>query len=72
MEYIGPRIIEKSVGTKYTVELDKHIHTVMIVFKGKPKNAFTFDKLYKAINFYAAIKLVKDIDNIYDLYDKHR
>lgn len=71
MEYIGPRIIEKSIGTKYSVEWDKQNHVVSIYFKGKLKDSYKFDRMYKSLNFYAAIKLVKDIDNLFDLYNKY-
>ena len=71
MEYIGPRIVEKSIGTKYSVELDKHLHTVTINFKSKPQTVYTFDKMTKSLNFYAAIKLVKDMDRLDELYKKY-
>ena len=72
MEYIGPRIVEKSIGTKYSVEWDKHLHTVTINYKSKPQTIYTFDKMCKSLNFYAAIKLVKDIDRLEELYKKYR
>ena len=72
MEFIGPRIVEKTIGTKYSVEWDKHLHTVTINFKSKPQTVYTFDKMTKSLNFYAAIKQVKDIKVIEDLYEKYR
>jgi len=72
MEYIGPRIVEKTIGTKYSVEWDKHLHTVTINFKSKPQNVYTFDKMYKSLNFYAAIKQVKDIKILEELFEKYR
>ncbi len=72
MEYIGPRVIEKSVGIKYTLELDKPTHTVTLVYKGKRQRAYIFDMMYKALDFYARIKQVKDIKEIDNLYDQYR
>ena len=50
MEFIGPRIVEKTIGTKYSVEWDKHLHTVTINFKSKPQTVYTFDKMTKSLN----------------------
>ena len=71
MEYIGPRIVEKSIGIKYSVEWDKHLHTVTINYKHKPQKVYTFDRMIKSLNFYAAIKLVKDIDRLDVLYEQY-
>ena len=72
MEYIGPRYVEKAIGTKYNVEWDKQEHVVVIYFKGKRKENFKFDKMSQSLNFYAAIKQVKDMDRLFELYDKYR
>jgi hypothetical protein len=72
MEYIGPRIIEKSLGVKYSIELDKLTHTVTLVYKGKNQNAFVFDKYFKAVDFFARIKQVKDVKDIDYIYDQYR
>lgn len=71
MEYIEPRFVEKSIGTKYSIEWDKHLHTVTISYKHKPQKVYTFDKMSKSLNFYAAIKLVKDIDKLDELYKRY-
>ena len=72
MEYIGPRVIEKSVGTKYSLELDKPTHSVTLVFKGERQKAYTFDKMYKSLDFFARIKQVKDVKEIDNLYEQYR
>ena len=72
MEFIGPRFVEKTIGTKYSVEWDKHLHTVTVRYKHKPQTTFTFDKMTKSLNFYAAIKLVKDINRLDELYERYR
>lgn len=72
MEFIGPRFVEKTIGTKYSVEWDKHLHTVTVIYKHKPQTTFTFDKMTKSLNFYAAIKLVKDINRLNELYERYR
>lgn len=72
MEFIGPRIVEKTIGTKYRVEWDKQEHTVSVYFKNDLTEKYKFDRLSKSLNFYAAIKLVKDISRLGDLYDKYQ
>ena len=53
--------IAKEVGQNYTVEWNREKFTVTVIFKGKPKKTFLFDKFYKSVNFYASLKKVKDV-----------
>ena len=51
----------KEVGQNYTIEWNKDTFTVSILFKGRCKASYSFDKYYKAVNFYARFKKVKNI-----------
>lgn len=61
MEYFGARVVSKAVGQNYEIEWDKEKFSVTIIFKGKRKQTYTFGKFYKAVNFYARLKKVKDV-----------
>ena len=56
--------IRKDVGGNYEIFCDREKFTVSILFKGKEKGTFHFDKMYKAIDFYASLKKVKDVKNV--------
>lgn len=66
MTYVGPRIISKSVGKSYEIELDKEEFKVFVL-KGKKKITFSFDKFYKSVNFYASLKTVKMVKEVISL-----
>ena len=56
--------MEKSIGASYTIEWDRGNHSVTILHKGKRKRTFQFDKFYKAVDFYANLKKVKDVKEL--------
>ena len=51
----------KYLGTNWEVRLNGECFTVETFFKGKLKDIYSFDKYYKAVTFYARLKLVKDV-----------
>ena len=55
--------IRKDVGGNYEIVCDREKFIVTILQKGKEKGVFHFDKMFKAINFYANLKKVKDVKN---------
>ncbi len=59
--------IYKEVGMNWRVECDRNSFTVYIFFKDKLKDVYSFDKLFKAINFYARLKKVKDVKDSKEL-----
>lgn len=60
MNYLGPRIVTKAVGSMYEVEWDKEEHTVKIYSKGKLKIEYQLNKLSESLDVYASLKKVKD------------
>lgn len=60
MTYTGAKIISKSIGKSYEIELDREDYKVFIL-KGKKKIVFSFDKFYKSVDFYASLKTVKSV-----------
>lgn len=63
MTYVGPRIISKSVGKSYEIELDREEFKVFII-RRKKRICFTFDKFYKSVDFYASLKTVKMVKEV--------
>lgn len=53
--------LSKYLGTNWEVQFNGENYTVTTFFKGKWKNCYEFDKYYKAVTFYARLKLVKDV-----------
>lgn len=56
-------IVSKSVGSKHEIVYNRDLYIVSIIEKGKQIGVYHFDKMYKAVNFYASLKQVKDIKN---------
>ena len=54
--------LSKYLGTNWEVQLNGETYTVTTFFKGKWKDCYEFDKYYKAVTFYARLKLVKDVN----------
>lgn len=54
------KVLSKNVGARHEVSLDTESFVVTVSSK-KKKQSFAFDKYFKAVNFYARIKQVKDI-----------
>ena len=57
----------KYLGTNWEVQFNGENYTVTTFFKGKWKDCYQFDKYYKAVTFYARLKLVKDVANAAEL-----
>lgn len=63
-------VISKNVGSSYEIVCDKTKHTVTIYHLGKKKKSYAFPKMYLAVNFYAALKLVKQMKELDTIYLK--
>ena len=60
--------LSKIIGTSHEIVCDKDKKIVTVFSKGKAIHTAEFPKLYMAINFYAAIKHVKQINNLESLF----
>ena len=56
-------IISKYVGIRHEVVYNRDLLVVSIMEKKKQIGVYHFDKMYRAVNFYASLKQVKDIKN---------
>ncbi len=63
-------VISKNVGSSYEIVCDKPKHTVTIYHQGKKKKSYEFPKMFLAVNFYAALKLVKQMKELDTIYQK--
>ena len=60
--------LSKIIGTSHEVVCDKDKKIVTVFSKGKAIYTAEFPKVYMAINFYAAIKHVKQFSELETLY----
>ena len=66
-----PKIIEKTVGVDYEVNLYTDTYEVLIYVRGKLKETYKLKRYCDAINVYSSLKKVKDCKyalQIHDLY----
>lgn len=57
------KIITKTIGMFYEIIYNQKDFSVSVIKRDKVIAKYTFDKLYKAVNFYARLKKIKDVKN---------
>lgn len=59
--FFGSPVVSKYVGSNYEVLWDKDGYQINIIHKSRTVKVLVFDKYWKAVDQYAALKTVKDI-----------